>query len=338
MIHMPCLPAAAQEPTTASSSPYPDLPTLTAGLKDVLTSSLGEIGTVTVVRRQPNDYESTAPSEIITCRLADGSTRRLLCKYSGGLSRRDHDHRAGIAYEAEVYRCVLQPLPMSTPRYYGMVSDATTGITGSVYEYIDRSWPLRSCGESEWLRRAVRWIAQFHAVHEARRCPKSLAFLRRHHARYYRAWPRRALRSIARRTSRFPWLTKLAERFAEQAVPWLLAAPTVVHAEYYPVNILVRRGVIYPIDWESAAWGAGEIDLASLTEDWPARLVRQCEQIYRQTRWPQGAPPEFAQRLEAARLYWIWRWLADAGDLPSEEDELWYVKHLEASGRRLGWI
>ncbi len=84
---------------TASSSRYPDLPTLTAGLKDVLASSLGEIGTVTVIRRQPNDYESTAPSEIITCRLADGGTTaafssRSRCPRLGTMACRPTRQRA----------------------------------------------------------------------------------------------------------------------------------------------------------------------------------------------------------------------------------------------------
>ncbi len=115
------------------------------------------------------------------------------------------------------------------------------------------------------------------------------------------------------------------------------AAPTVIHGEYYPLNILVRRGVIYPIDWESAAVAAGEIDLASLTEGWPDGSARACEQVYGQTRWPGGAPRDFPRRLEAARLYLGWRWLGNAGDHPPGEEELWYVEHLRAAGRRLGW-
>src|SRR5213076_728303 len=85
---------------------------------------------------------------------------------------------------------------------------------------------------------------------------------------------------------------------------------TVIYGEYYPDNILMRDSTIYPVDWESTAIGAGEIDLASLTDGWPERLVQQCGIEYQRTRWPAGAPREFSQRLEAARTYWAFRWLA----------------------------
>jgi hypothetical protein len=338
MTPKPPLSATRHQPTTAVASPYPDRQSLAAGLAAVLAAALGNRATVAIVRRRSNDYESTAPSEVVTCRLADQSRYRLFCKYSSDFSNRDHGHRGGVPYEAEVYRRVLQPAHVSTPRFYGTRHDRATGKLWCVLEYLDRSMPLEMWGDDEWLKRATTWIARFHAAQEARCGRKTLAFLHRYDAGYYRAWARRAVRAAERLGPRFAWLRTLAERFGKAAVPLLLATPTVIHGEYYPLNILVRQGVIYPIDWESTAVAAGEIDLASLTEGWPDELAEKCAQLYGQTRWPHGAPPDFARRLEAARLYLGWRWLANTGDHPLGEEELWYLEHLQASGRRLGWI
>lgn len=325
------------KPRARVASPYPDRRTLAAGLGTVLKAAAGKAGPVTVVRRRMNHYESTFPSEVVTCRLADHRRYRLFCKYSSPIRNSDYGHRGGVAYEAEVYRRVLRSARVPTPRFYGTRRDRATGRLWCVLEYLDGSMPLEVWGEDRWFRQAAVWAARFHAGQEARCSRKGLAFLRRYDGRYYRAWARRAVRAAGRLGPRFAWLTTLAERFAEEAVPLLLAAPTVIHGEYYPLNILVRKGVVYPIDWESAAVAAGEIDLASLTEGWPDESARACEQVYGETRWPGGAPPEFPRRLEAARLYLGWRWLGDAGDQPPGEEESWYIEHLQAAGRRLGW-
>ena len=67
-----------------------------------------------------------------------------------------------------------------------------------------------------------------------------------------------------------------------------------------------------PIDWESAALAAGEIDLASLTWGWDDDLASLCEQEYCLARWPDGTPDDFALRLTAARVFLHLRWLGDA--------------------------
>ena len=103
-------------------------------------------------------------------------------------------------------------------------------------------------------------------------------------------------------------------------------------------NILYSGGVIYPIDWESAAVAAGEIDLACLTEGWPPRVVRECERRYREARWPDGAPADFERRLGAARLYLAFRWLGEEPDETVDESNRWRFDDLRTVGERLGWI
>src|SRR5260370_39726713 len=92
-------------------------------------------GAEAVLKREPNRCARTFPSEIVTCRMADGSEQRLFCKYSDGQDNGDFGHRGGVAYEAEVYRQVLQPLQTSTPRFYCCQKSSTTG----------KSWWVLAC-------------------------------------------------------------------------------------------------------------------------------------------------------------------------------------------------
>ena len=69
--------------------------------------------------------------------------------------------------------------------------------------------------------------------------------------------------------------------FFKNNLALLISEPqTIIHGEYYPANILIKDGAIYPIDWESAAVGPGEIDLATLIEGWDQKLAEEAKQAY----------------------------------------------------------
>src|SRR5436309_16091364 len=92
----------------ASPSQFPDLQALAAGLTSVFRAKGCPGGQITVLDRQPNVYSSTFPSEIVTCRFGEESELSILCKYEAGRSHQVYGHRGDLAYEAEVYRHVLQ--------------------------------------------------------------------------------------------------------------------------------------------------------------------------------------------------------------------------------------
>src|SRR3989454_8070043 len=122
-------------------------------------------------------------------------------------------------------------------------------------------------------------------------------------------WARRTRELFAHLQNRFPWLLDLCDEFGT-LTPRLLEAPrTVIHGEYFGLNIIYQNGTSWPADWQSAAIAPGEIDLASLTHSWPRPLVRKCEREYRRSRWPDGAPDDFPEILDAARAYMNFRWL-----------------------------
>ena len=117
----------------------------------------------------------------------------------------------------------------------------------------------------------------------------------------------------------------------------LLAAPRVlIHGEYYPHNVLIHGDAVFALDWQSAALAAGELDLAALTEHWPAEVADACAREYCDARWPAGAPASFGAVLEAARIHWLFRWLGDRPKWTLRERALWRWQALERVAARLG--
>jgi thiamine kinase-like enzyme len=110
------------------------------------------------------------------------------------------------------------------------------------------------------------------------------------------------------------WLEIVCNRFDEVIEVLCQAPPTIIHGEYYPKNILLQDGLIYPVDWESTAISSGEIDLATLTEGWAPDEVERLELEYQRARWPEGPPEDFHRCLCAARIYIQFRWLGDRAD------------------------
>ena len=284
---------------------------LARGLSSVLGSRRSVAGPVTVLDRKPNPYESTFPSEIVTCRLAgNGGRLRLFIKYGTKEFDGVYGHRGDVSYEAKVYRDVLQPLRTSTPTFYGLYRDQNGGVPWLIIEYLKGVQSSHSHDPNATVR-AAEWIGAFHAANEPRLREAGVKFLRRYDAPYYLGWARRTDRLFAYVRDRVPWLSPMCREF-RALVPRLLAAPkTVIHGEYFGLNIIYRNGICGTTDWQSAAIAPGEIDLASVTHSWPPEIVRKSERAYIRSRWPEGAPDDFEDILEAARVYMNLRWLGD---------------------------
>jgi hypothetical protein len=284
----------------------PELNALERGLSRVFECDRASLPGVTVIRREANVYSSTYTSEILTCRLPNGTEHRLLCKYGAPASQSGHGHRGGLGYEGLVHRDVLSRASLTRPTFYGAHEEPSSGEVWLALEYLDEARHVSKTPDGMQL--AARWIGQFHAANAARLVEGNLPRLAVYDAAYYLGWTHRTTEYARRLRRPMPWLTALCARF-EEVIPLLQAAQaTVIHGEYYVKNILQRGQAIYPVDWESAAIGPGEIDLASLAEGWGADVVNDCEREYRWARWPSGAPALFEDTLTAARLYWVFRW------------------------------
>lgn len=311
----------------------PSTSTLEEGLRAIFANgSVG--GRVAVVARSSNVYSSTAPSEIVRCRVGDGREIQLLCKYSLGPRGNSFGHRGGGPYEAMIYRHILEPLGASAPILHGVRVDRATQSTWLVLEYVD-GFSRGMSRDSMFL--AAVWAAAFHRAAETLRpYPTALTVYDRS---YYRGWAARTAEFAGAARKRRPWLARVCARFAEHGPDLLAARPTVIHGEYYPHNVLSRHHrEIHPVDWESAALAAGEIDLASLTEGWPSTYASRCESLYQRVRWPDGVPHDFRKALAAARVYLALRWLGETPEQTASRISRPYFDELRRQGQELQWL
>jgi hypothetical protein len=314
---------------------FPDLATLAPLLRELFADrGLGEV--VAVIDRRANEFESSWPIEIVRLALADGREIEAICKYQRERGCDAFGHRGGVAREAYVYEAVLQDLPIARPDLYGALRDDCGTLL--VLEYLPSPVRLKYCRSTKVFGRAGTWIGDFHRLCEPLVADLPVGALRRYDERFLAGWIDRTLEFARPVLHTHPWLTDVC-REARPLIMGLLDGPqTVIHGEYYPDNILYSRGAIYPVDWESAAIGPAEIDLASLFERWPLRFGDAARRAYAASRWPAGAPRELPERLEAAALYLHFRWLGDTPEWTIDEDSRWRFRRLKSAGRRLGWI
>jgi hypothetical protein len=312
-----------------SPSAFPDLESLTAGLYSVFRSQK-PFGRLTVRRREPFVQVSTFPSEVISCCLPDGSLARILCKYSAGRNYSGNGHRGGVPYEALVYERILSRIHLPSVRCYGAYADRRNGWTWLLLEFLEDGRRVNTT--TSGMVAAAAWIGAFHAEWDKAGPETVPEWVKRYTAPYYLQWASRTLNFARQRGRAQAWLAALCARFANEVQTLCGARQTLIHGEYYPKNVLASGAQVYPVDWESAALAAGEIDLATLTEAWPHEVTERCVQAYTAARWPEGPPLGFLGVLAAARLYLDFRWQGDR----THGGGKWYLHRLATAARRLG--
>lgn len=317
----------------------PEQKRLTAVLNKIFNEKESFNGGLDVVRREPN-LQGTFPKEIVTCRLGDNGEIQLFCKYQAGYNHNDHGHRGGVTLEVKVYQELLEPLDVSAPRLIGVFSDVERNEIWLIIEFLGESMRVNSTRDPDAMGLAARWIGQFHAACQDRIQTDSMSYLKSYDTDYFLNLVQRTLRYSDHLIQKHSWFETICERF-EGAVAFLMSAPqTVIHGEYYPKNILYRDGTIYPVDWESAALAAGEIDLTSLTEGWPTETVSAVNAEYQSVRWPNGPPHDFDMTLVATKLYYNFKLLLHwMRYYPTRvENEPWIFEHMRGAGEELRLI
>lgn len=282
----------------------PTLEELEEGLAEVLPRPRK------VRERRENPYTSTFASEIVTC--DDGL--RLFLKYGPRTAPGD-GHHGGVHREAQVYRHLLAPLGFSVPRYVGSLQRGE-----AVWLVLKAVEGRRLQHEPSAMWRAARWLGHFHRLGQELLVRKARKRLTVYDLAYYERWASRT-RELAAPLD-LPWLEGVLADFLRDA-PVLLKRRTVVHGEYYPRNILVDAEAVHPVDWESAAVGAGEVDLACLVDRWPEEVREDCATAYARARWPRGAPEAFRESLRVAGVYLHLRWLGDRAEWTIGESHRW---------------
>jgi thiamine kinase-like enzyme len=266
---------------------------------------------VELTDRKPFYYCSTSPAEVISCRLNDGQIISLFCKYGGSHAQYSYGHRGGVEYEAEIYREILQQVPLSSPRFYGYC-DNDNKKNWLAIEYLTGSNLLKDTPYSENFDKAAAWIGNLHKLFESNMSPA----VKIYDTAYYTIWLNGVENLLDILKEKYPWLPAVCEYFKEN-LHLLTASPqTFIHGEYYAKNILLKAGSIYPIDWESAAIGPAEIDFASLVEGWDEKRINLARKSYFTARWPDGnfSASEFEKKVLLAGIYFFFRWTGEYDD------------------------
>ena len=196
-----------------------------------------------------------------------------------------------------MYRRVLAPAGPPAPRFHGAAAAGPAGEMWLVLGHLERLPAPARQHRPRPLGAGRRWAGRFHAEHEARSRGLELSFLNAYDADYYAGW--RGGRRIRRRGSHGLPLAGRPVPAPRRPWPgcWRPRGPSST-ASTIPRNLLVSEGTVYPVDWESAALGPGEIDLATLTDRCDPEIVRRCELAYRLARWP--------RERQASAGRWTW--------------------------------
>jgi hypothetical protein len=342
-------PVSVERPMRTRADGAPDGATVAAATHSRPTAPVPDHALLAVLRREalrrglpapmrirerlPWIYQSTAAAEILECVLASGAEWRVLWKHGVSAARDPADSRRGVAYETQVYEHILAPGGYGPPRFLGAAQDSATDEDWLFAEFVSAGVRL-SAFPLEVARSAAGWLGQFHRAFEHSPIAPRATFLRRYDEAWYRDWVVRAAAVLERDGRRTPDLDAVIDGCRDR-LPRLLETPTtLIHGEFYPDNILVDRAAIRPVDWESAAVAAGEIDLATLTEGWSSADEAVLVDRYRATRWEGREPGGFEERYQAARAYSACRRLGDRVGWTAEADR--YLAQLLDAAARLG--
>lgn len=292
-----------------------------------------------ILDRQPLSWGSSHFIEILGCTV-DGEPHRILCKYAheyarGGSEHVDASfgHRKGVALEAQVYAELVSQSGLPAPYFHGSHSDGN-GQAWLFIQHFDGALRVSKAEPYvEGLKAAATWIGRFHRAFEAAQ-PDFLDSFEEH---YFTGWGHRTVALMEQVATVPGWLPGLAARATEWAAELAGGPRTAIHGEYYMHNILHHDGVVYPIDWETAAWGIGEIDLATLTEGVEPDIAAACIDSYLRARWPNADADGWERRLGLARIYLHLRWLGE-DPRPTARQHEWRIPRLQAEAAGLGLI
>ena len=308
--------------------PLPDDAAVVAALAPLVAPE-AEPGAVRLASRGPNACFSSAPTEIVALDVPGAGRRELFLKYDRAAPDPEPRCRHGLAYCGRVNEHVVGRLPLPHVRFLGLVGIGSPPVAALVTEHMAGALRVNEAPDESGVVAAAEWCAVLHAWGRRRLADPALGFLDRHHLGYYTAWATRA-RELAAAVGPLPaWFEKICTDVESRVAVLAAAEPTTIHGEFGPQNVLWKDGVVYPVDWESAAVGPGAIDVATLLFGWPADVVCRGIDAYFRARgepMPEGFDATFA----AATVYTALRWLpVPAG----RDDPRWHeaITRLEAA-------
>jgi len=313
---------------TPPAHPLPDDAAVGAALAPLVAAPMTERRAVTIVSRRPNACFSSSPTEIVALDVAETGRREVFLKYDRGTPDPEPRCRHGAAYCGLVHERLVGRLPLPHVRCLGLVWIGGPPVAALVFENLAGALRVNEAPDESGVLAAAEWCGRLHAWGSRRLDDPTLGFLDRHDRGFYRAWAVRG-RELAAAVGPVPAsIETICSEFESRSAALAAAESTTIHGEFGPQNVLWRDGVVYPVDWESAAVGPGAIDLATLLFGWPADVVRRGIEAYWRSR-DSTVPRGFDATFAAATVYTALRWLpVPAG----RDDPRWHeaIARLEA--------
>jgi len=283
----------------------------------------------------------------------DGTVLQVMFKDLGHLLEGAQKAKPAFLYEPwreiATYRFILVTQLLGTATCYAAVVDRQAGRYWLFLERITGR-ELYQEGEIGVWQEAARWLA---GLHNRFTDPKELknlaatAHLPSYNQRFYGLWMERAL-DFARR--RGPWSSQdqrgidwLAGRY-DRVIERLATLPaTLIHGEFYASNILIQETAgnlrVCPVDWEMAAVGPGQIDLAALTAGAWSDAEKETIALAYHAALPANnarpAPKEFLVALDLCHLHLAVQWLGWSPDWkpPREHAQDWLREALRLADK-----
>lgn len=286
----------------------PETDILLKVLSRIFAGQGSEYANLKSVSRKLSPHGGTLQAEIVDCFFESEGSIRVFCKYTGDNEYHGPSHKHGVAYESLVYDGILRHAVLRTARFFGFAHIPESSCSILVLEYLE-DYQTMPGNDAPAFAFAAAAIGTFHRQMES----SVPDFVFRYTREYYLSWLDMNRKLFEGLKNAHPWIIELGEYFREH-IDLLADAPqTLVHGEYYTKNIIMKDAEICPVDWESGAAAAGEIDLASLIDARDEVCVHTAIRHYRESRWPGGVSDDdlFEKRLLLAKTYFYFRWMAD---------------------------
>lgn len=291
---------------------------LRLALEQVLSSEGGTDCRIQTLRRHLCPYSSTYPIENLEIELEPGLLLSVIFKDLSPAARLSTAQKVRPWFlcepwrEIEAYQYILKHRSMDTPVFYGAHAAPELEQYWLFLERVDGPLLWQADGFESW-ELAARWLARFHNEWAIDGFPQKLSessHILRYDEAYFNVWLTRAMEFLRlKHEANCPALWHRIKQLAagySQVVKHLLELPfTVIHGEFYPSNIIMRRtsqGLkVCPVDWESVSLAPGLMDLAALVSgDWDADQKRRLIAVYRDSLEPDHAwPPSLPDLVEA---------------------------------------
>jgi len=294
--------------------------------------------------RHPARYATSHRLDEIEVRPPGEPPRHLMAKHLG---RRALSEAGRLAKppaldcterELVVYRDILAGASLDTPALIGGWADHGEGAL--VVERVEGS-PLSEVGDFRTWMATSRWLARMHATFAEDLPETPLSGPRLSLVRYQRdllsAAGRRGLCRANERGLGSPQVRAALARGHEQAVLTLTSvAPTLVHGDFYPSNIVVSGDRIAVVDWELAGTGPGQLDLAALVAGgWDEEQRHALTRAYHDEATALGPAEPFSvlmQHVRLAILHLSLRWLGSSPgwEVPADHRRDWFTDAVAA--------